>query len=134
MELPPFPEKRPRGKIKGIKFNKKEREGEIIFKHKERKFYVIRGEKTYGKYDTMVEAYYIKKTLMEHNWDESYIIQTKTKTEKIYINQKIKKATPKINIKFCPKCGNKIKSNEIICPICGINLYEVLNIDNIVEK
>ena len=53
MELPPFPESRPRGQIKGnIKFNKKEREGEIVFDHKERKFCVLRGEEHFGKYDT----------------------------------------------------------------------------------
>ena len=34
MKLPPFPEKRPKGRIKGIKINKTEREGEILFNHK----------------------------------------------------------------------------------------------------
>ena len=42
MDLPPFPEKRPRGPIKGTKFNKKEREGEILFDHKKRGFYIKR--------------------------------------------------------------------------------------------
>ena len=40
MTLPPFPEKRSKGRIKGIKVNKKEREGEILFDHKKRGFYI----------------------------------------------------------------------------------------------
>ena len=61
MDLPPFPEKRPRGKIKGMTFNKKEKEGEIIFNHKELKFCIMRAGEVFGKYNTLVEAYYYKK-------------------------------------------------------------------------
>lgn len=38
MKLPPFPEKRPKGRIKGSKINKEEREGKIHFDHKKREF------------------------------------------------------------------------------------------------
>ena len=95
MDLPPFPESRPRGQIKGnLKFNKKEREGEIIFDHKERKFCVKRGEEDFGKYDTMVEAYFVKKTLMEHDWDRACLIQNRKIREEKENEQKeeLKKA------------------------------------------
>lgn len=123
MELPPFPEHRPRGQIKGLKFNKKEREGEIVFDHKERKFCVIRGEEHFGKYNTMVEAYYVKKILMENDWDKACLIQNKRIREDIFLNQKIKASTPKLN-KYCPNCGNKVKEEDIICKICGIRLVK----------
>ena len=38
MELPPFPKKRPKGRIKGSKINKEEREGKIHFDHEKRNF------------------------------------------------------------------------------------------------
>lgn len=123
MELPPFPEHRPRGQIKGLKFNKKEREGEIVFDHKERKFCVIRGEEHFGKYNTMVEAYYVKKILMENDWDKACLIQNKRIREDIFLNQKIKASTPKLN-KYCPNCGNKVKEDDTICKICGIRLVK----------
>ena len=123
MELPPFPEHRPRGHIKGLKFNKKEREGEIVFDHKERKFCVIRGEEHFGKYNTMVEAYYVKKILMENDWDKACLIQNKRIREDIFLNQKIKASTPKLN-KYCPNCGNKVKEDDTICKICGIRLVK----------
>ena len=124
MELPPFPEKRPKGQIKGIKFNKKEREGEIIFDHKNNKFCVKRGDEHYGRYDTMVEAYYIKKTLMKNHWDRTCLIQNKTIRQNILINKKVTGSEPKFSIEYCPNCGNKVKKDEIICPICGIQLNE----------
>ena len=61
MTLPPFPEKRSKGRIKGIKVNKKEREGEILFDHKKRGFYIQKGETIFGYYASMTEAYYYKK-------------------------------------------------------------------------
>ncbi len=124
MDLPPFPESRPRGQIKGnIKFNKKEREGEIIFDHKEHKFCVKRGEEHFGKYDTMVEAYFVKKTLMEHDWDRACLIQNRRIREDIFLNKKVKSSTPKLH-KYCPQCGNKISEEDIICKICGIKLHK----------
>ncbi|WP_297983282.1 zinc ribbon domain-containing protein [uncultured Methanobrevibacter sp.] len=124
MELPPFPESRPRGQIKGIKFNKKEREGEIIFNHKERKFCVVRGDEHFGQYTTMVEAYYVKKTLMENNWDRNCLIKDKRIREEIFVNKKIKATEPKLHIEYCPNCGNKIKEKDTVCKICGIKLHE----------
>ena len=122
MDLPPFPESRPRGQIKGnIKFNKKEQEGEILFDHKERKFCVKRGEEDFGKYDTMVEAYFVKKTLMEHDWDRACLIQNRRIREDIFLNKKIKEITPQLH-KYCPQCGNRVNEEDLICKICGIKL------------
>ena len=84
MELPPFPEKRPKGRIKGMKVNKKEREGEILFDHKLRKFYIQKGKDIIDYYDTMTEAFYYKKILMDNNWDET-ILKTNV-CEKIEVN------------------------------------------------
>ncbi|MBR5504465.1 MAG: zinc ribbon domain-containing protein [Methanobrevibacter sp.] len=123
MELPPFPEHRPRGQIKGLKFKNKEMEGEIIFDHKERKFCVKRGDEHFGKYNTIVEAYYIKKTLIENDWDKACLIQNKRIREDIFLNKKIKASEPKLH-KYCPNCGNKVKEEDTICKICGINLVK----------
>lgn len=76
MELPPFPEKRPKGRIKGVKVNKKEREGEILFDHKNERFYIEKEDENYGYYKTMTEAYYVKKVLMENNWDKECLKST----------------------------------------------------------
>ena len=122
MDLPPFPESRPRGQIKGLKFNKKEQEGEIIFDHKERKFCVKRGDEHFGKYDSMVEAYFVKKTLMEHDWDRACLIQNRKIREDIFLNQKVKSTKPKLP-KYCPQCGNKVKEEDTVCKICGIKLH-----------
>ena len=100
MELPPFPKKRPKGRIKGTRVNKEEREGEILFNHKIRKFYIKRGNEIIGNYDTMTEAFYYKKLLMDNNWDKT-ILKTKF-TEKIEINYKI-------DDEECPSCGINIK-------------------------
>ncbi len=124
MDLPPFPEKRPRGKIKGMTFNKKEMEGEIIFNHKELKFCIVRAGEVFGKYNTLVEAYYYKKMLMENDWDPSVLVQTKSPQEKIFVNKKVKASKPEIHLKFCPQCGNKVNEDDEICPICGIKLHE----------
>ena len=58
MELPPFPERRPKGRIKGTKVNKTEREGEILFNHKIKAFYIKRMGEIIGYYETMTEAFY----------------------------------------------------------------------------
>ena len=126
MDLPPFPEKRPKGRIKGNKINKKEREGEILFDHKNRKFYIKKGDKSIGSYDTMTEAFYYKKRLMNSNWDLS-ILNTNI-SKKININKiidKTKEYTVKLN--YCPKCKNKLKISDEECPSCGINIKEYLN-------
>lgn len=73
MELPPFPERRPSGRIKGIKANKEEREGEITFDHDKRMFCIKKGEQNFGYYETMTEAYYYKKKLIENSWDGKYL-------------------------------------------------------------
>ena len=126
MDLPPFPEKRPKGRIKGNKINKKEREGEILFDHKNRKFYIKKGNKSIGSYDTMTEAYYYKKRLMNSNWDLS-VLNTNI-TKKINVNKiidKTKEYTVKLN--YCPKCKNKLKTTDEECHSCGINIKEYLN-------
>ncbi len=125
MELPPFPKKRPKGRIKGTKVNKEEREGEILFNHKIRKFYIKRGDEIIGNYDTMTEAFYYKKLLMDNNWDKT-ILKTKF-TEKIEINYKIDpKKEYEVKLNYCPKCKNKLKIDDEECPSCGINIKEYL--------
>lgn len=64
MDLPPFPKKRPVGRIKGLKVNREEREGKITFDHSKGKFCIEKGDKILGYYDTMTEAYYMKKKLI----------------------------------------------------------------------
>lgn len=125
MELPPFPEKRPKGRIKGTKVNKGEREGEILFNHKMRKFYIQKGEEIIGYYDTMTEAFYYKKLLMDNHWDKSVL--------KTHISQRIEvnividpTVTYKVQLNFCPKCKNRLKIGEKECPSCGINIEEYL--------
>ena len=125
MELPPFPKKRPKGRIKGTRVNKEEREGEILFNHKIRKFYIKRGNEIIGNYDTMTEAFYYKKLLMDNNWDKT-ILKTKF-TEKIEINYKIDpKKEYEVKLNYCPKCKNKLKIDDEECPSCGINIKEYL--------
>ena len=125
MDLPPFPEKRPKGRIKGTRVNKEEREGEILFNHKIRKFYIKRGNEIIGNYDTMTEAFYYKKLLMDNNWDKT-ILKTKF-TEKIEINYKIDpKKEYEVKLNYCPKCKNKLKIDDEECPSCGINIKEYL--------
>ena len=126
MDLPPFPEKRPKGRIKGNKINKKEREGEILFNHKNRKFYIKKSNKSIGSYDTMTEAYYYKKRLMNSNWDLS-VLNTNI-TKKININKTIDKTKEySVKLNYCPKCKNKLKTDDKECPSCGINIKEYLN-------
>jgi hypothetical protein len=62
-DLPPFPQKRPKGRIKGIKINKTKREGKIEFDHSKKKFFIRKGDEIIGYFDTMTEAYYIKKNM-----------------------------------------------------------------------
>ena len=125
MELPPFPEKRPKGRIKGTKINKTEREGEILFNHKLRHFYINKGGKEIGSYETMTEAYYYKKLLIKNNWDLSVI--NKTVNEKIEVNIIIDPTKEyKVQLNYCPKCKYKLKIDDEECPSCGINIKEYL--------
>ena len=125
MELPPFPEKRPKGRIKGMKVNKKEREGEILFDHKLRKFYIQKGEDIIGHYDTMTEAFYYKKLLMDNDWDKS-VLKTHI-TEKIEVNIKIDQNKEyKVQLNYCPKCKSRLEIAAIECPSCGINIKDYL--------
>lgn len=125
MDLPPFPEKRPKGRIKGTKVNKIEREGEILFNHKIRKFYIKKGDEIIGNYDTMTEAFYYKKLLMDNNWDKS--ILKRNITQKIEINTIIDPNKEyKVQLNYCPKCKNKLKIDDIECPSCGINIKNYL--------
>ena len=126
MELPPFPERRPKGRIKGTKVNKKEREGEILFNHKIRKFYIQKGDDIIGHYDSMTEAFYYKKLLMDNNWDMS-VLKTQV-TQKIDVNIVIdpnktyKEYEVKLN--YCPNCRSKLKVGAEECPSCGINIKD----------
>ena len=123
MELPPFPERRPKGRIKGTKVNKKEREGEILFNHKIRKFYIQKGEDIIGHYDSMTEAFYYKKLLMDHNWDMS-VLKTHV-TQKIDVNIVIDpNKTYKVQLNYCPNCRSKLKVGAEECPSCGINIKD----------
>ena len=125
MELPPFPEKRPKGRIKGTKINKTEREGEILFNHKLRHFYINKGGKEIGSYETMTEAYYYKKLLIKNNWDLSVI--NKTVNEKIEVNIIIDPTKEyKVQLNYCPRCKYKLKIDDEECPSCGINIKEYL--------
>ena len=125
MELPPFPKKRPKGRIKGTKINKKEREGEILFNHKIRKFYIQKGDEIIGHYDTMTEAFYYKKLLMDNNWDKS--ILKRNITQKIEVNKIIDPTKNyKVQLNYCPNCRSKLKVDAEECPSCGININEYL--------
>jgi hypothetical protein len=125
MELPPFPEKRPKGRIKGTKVNKTEREGEILFNHKIRKFYIKKGDDIIGNYDTMTEAFYYKKLLMDNDWDKS-VLKTKI-TQKIEVNISIDPARKyKVQLNYCPNCRSKLKIDDEECPSCGINIKDYL--------
>ncbi|WP_298522629.1 zinc ribbon domain-containing protein [uncultured Methanobrevibacter sp.] len=125
MELPPFPEKRPKGRIKGTKVNKKEREGEILFDHKKKGFFIKRMGEIIGYYDTMTEAFYYKKLLMDSNWDKS-VLKTNI-TQKIEVNIVIDQSKEyKVQLNFCPKCKSRLKIGATECPSCGINIEEYL--------
>ena len=126
MVLPPFPEKRPRGPIKGTKFNKKEREGEILFNHKIKAFYIKRMGEIIGYYETMTEAFYYKKLLMDNDWDKSVL--NSNITERIEINFVIDQTKEyKVKLNFCPKCKSRLKIGEEECPSCGITIEEYLS-------
>ena len=123
MELPPFPEKRPKGRIKGAKINKKEREGELLFDHKKRGFYIQKGERIFGYYDTMTEAFYYKKLLMDNNWDERVL--KRNISIKIEVNKVIDQTKEyKVELNYCPKCRSRLKIGETYCPSCGITIEE----------
>lgn len=129
MELPPFPEKRPKGRIKGTKVNKTEREGELLFDHKLRKFYIKKGDEIIGFYDTMTEAFYYKKLLMDNNWNRD-VLKTHI-TERIEVNIVIDQTKKyKVQLNYCPKCKSKLKIDAEECPSCGINIQEYLYKNN----
>ena len=111
MELPPFPEKRPKGRIKGTKVNKKEREGEILFNHKIRKFYIKKGEELIGSYDTMTEAFYYKKLLMDNNWNKDVLKSNIRQTIEVNIVIDQNKEY-KVQLNYCPKCKNRLKIDD----------------------
>ncbi len=125
MELPPFPEKRPKGRIKGIKVNKEEREGEILFDHKLRSFYIQKGEKIIGYYETMTEAFYYKKLLMDNDWDERILKRNVTETVEVNIKIDPQKEY-KVQLNYCPKCKNRLEIGATECPSCGINIKKYL--------
>jgi hypothetical protein len=125
MELPPFPKRRPKGRIRGTKVNKKEREGEILFDHKKKGFYIKRMDDIIGYYDTMTEAFYYKKLLMDNDWDKS-VLKTNI-TQRIEVNIIIDQSKEyKVQLNFCPKCKSRLKIGETECPSCGINIEEYL--------
>ena len=127
--MPPFPERRPKGRIKGTKVNKKEREGEILFNHKIRKFYIKKGDDVLGYYDSMTEAFYYKKMLMDNNWDMN-VLKSHI-TERIEVNIIIDQTKEyKVQLKFCPKCKSRLKIGEEECPSCGINIKDYLYKNN----
>ena len=129
IDLPPFPEKRPKGRIKGTKINKKEREGEILFDHKVRGFYIKRMDEIIGYYDTMTEAFYYKKLLMDNDWDKSVL--NNNVSERIDVNIVIDQTKEyKVKLNFCPKCKNRLKIGEEECPSCGINIKDYLYKNN----
>lgn len=120
MNLPPFPKKRSKGRIKGIKVNKEEREGQILFDHDKKQFYIEKNDVIYKYCDTMTEAYYIKKRLMENDWQE---LEKNTIAVKLEINIKIdlnKEYEVKIN--YCPNCRRKINDKDEKCPYCGFEI------------
>ena len=126
MVLPPFPEKRPKGRIKGTKFNKKEREGEILFDHKIKGFYIKRMGEIIGYYDTMTEAFYYKKLLMDNDWDMSVLKSNISET--IEVNIVIDQTKEyKVKLNYCPRCKSKLKIGVKECPSCGINIKEYLS-------
>ena len=123
MELTPFPERRPKGRLKGTTVNKKAREGEILFNHKIRKFYIQKGDDIIGHYDSMTEAFYYKKLLMDNNWDMS-VLKTQV-TQKIDVNIVIDpNKTYKVQLNYCPNCRSKLKVGAEECPSCGINIKD----------
>ena len=123
MELPPFPEKRPQGQIKSKKIDKSKREGKIEFNHKINKFLVVKGDKQFGSYDTMTEAYLVKKTLMENEWDPQSLKVIQNIKDNMMAKEKSKKDQYKLPT-YCPKCSNKVKEDTVNCPFCGINIKE----------
>ncbi|MBR6927961.1 MAG: zinc ribbon domain-containing protein, partial [Methanobrevibacter sp.] len=113
----------------GTKVNKKEREGEILFNHKIRKFYIKKGDDVLGYYDSMTEAFYYKKMLMDNNWDMN-VLKSHI-TERIEVNIIIDQTKEyKVQLKFCPKCKSRLKIGEEECPSCGINIKDYLYKNN----
>ena len=89
-------------------------------------FFVLKkGDETIGLYDTMTEAFYYKKLLMDNDWDRN-VLKTNI-TEKIDVNIVIDQSKEyKVQLNFCPKCKNRLKIGAEDCPSCGINIKEYL--------
>lgn len=121
MELPPFPTKRSKGRIKGTKINKEKIEGRISFNHAKKQFYIEKGDKIYKYCNTMTEAYYYKKILMENNWQESSIENTITETIEVNVKIDLNKEY-EVKMKFCPNCRHKIEFDKTECPYCGFKI------------
>lgn len=120
MNLPPFPKKRPKGQIKKPKINKELIEGKIEFDHKNNVFRIIKNNINYGEYETMTEAFCIKKKLMENKWDPNCLVSINKIQKDIIINKTIEISSQyKVKINYCPYCKKKLNKHEKICPICG---------------
>ena len=78
-----------------------------------------------GYYDTMTEAFYYKKLLMDNNWDKS-VLKTNI-SETIEVNIVIDQNKEyKVQLNFCPKCKSRLKMGVEECPSCGINIKDYL--------
>ena len=78
-----------------------------------------------GYYDTMTEAFYYKKLLMDNDWDKS-VLRTNV-TERIEVDILIDQSKKyEVQLNFCPKCKSRLKIGEKECPSCGINIEEYL--------
>ena len=79
-----------------------------------------------GYYETMTEAFYYKKLLMDNDWNKSVL--NRNITEKIEMNLIIDQTKEyKVKLNFCPKCKSRLRINEKECPSCGINIKEYLS-------
>lgn len=126
MDLPPFPEKRPKGQIKHNKIDKSRIEGKLEFNHKINKFTIVKGDKKFGSFDTMTEAYLAKKILIENEWNPQSLKEFERIKESILHKDRKNKEPLKLGT-YCAKCGNKVKENTVLCPFCGINIKEYKN-------
>lgn len=86
-------------------------------------FYVKKGDTIYDYYETIPEAYFYKKKLMDNQWDINCLIDKVI--EVIEINKKLDVNTIyEVHIKYCPHCRHRIKKNIEECPHCGIKLKD----------
>ena len=79
----------------------------------------------FGYYDTMTEAFYYKKLLMNNNWDKNVL--KRNISERIEVDIIIDPTVEyKVQLNFCPKCKSRLKIGAEECPSCGINIKEYL--------